>query len=435
MQEKLIKKADPREVSEIVLGKNRYVDSLYGCFRFNNPKGEPFAAERQVEIVMRSGRKVAVRVPPDMRIDLPPDVKLVNSPAFRIEPIGKNRDTMHLLTMRVGWNQTDCDINRMVGMDPRGTFAARVSGEGFDLPVATASVLPLGRDNTWIGMILVHPELRRQGIANCMMQHCVKYAIDSGKIINGLDATPMGNTVYGAVGYVNSFRVWRSVFELKEFEGRAYDQNRIKPMQAGDLGDVIRYDASSWIEREEIIRGLFRDGGDEGCFVYRDDSGVVRGFCMTRPGRIRPFVGPFIADTDEIASGLLAAAARRLLKAGGAANAFIDTPEIHFADRGVYAERVFEQAQKPSGHKLSKSLACVRDFTRMYQLVRHDGVDRLVRDFMRTENLAGDAPRVKAFRETMEKSTLNYSRTLAFMNLERDVLQKKIYGSTGPEKG
>ena len=435
MQEKLIKKADPREVSEIVLGKNRYVDALYGCFRFNNPKGEAFASERQVEIVMRSGKKIAVKVPPEMRIDLPPDTKLVNSPGFRIEPIGKRRDTMHLLTMRVGWNQTECDINRMVGMDPKGTFAAMVSGDGFDLPVATASVLRLGRDNTWIGMILVHPELRRQGIANCMMQHCVKYAIDSGKVINGLDATPMGNTVYGAVGYANSFRVWRSVFELKEFEGRAYDRARIRPMRQEDLGDVIRYDASSWIEREAIISGLFKDGGDGACFVHRDDSGAVRGFCMTRPGRIRPFVGPFLADSDEIAAGLMAAAGQYLLEAGGAVNAFIDTPEIHFADRGVYVERVFEQAKKPAGHKLSKSLVCVRDFTRMYQLVNPDGVDRLVADFMRVENLDKNAPRVRVFRETMEKSTMNYSRTLAFMNFERDVLQKKIYGSTGPEKG
>ena len=435
MQEKLIKKADPREVSEIVIGKNKYVDSLYGCFRFNNPKGDAFAAERQLEIVLRSGQKVTVRVPAELRIDLPADIKLVNSPMFRLEPVGKHRDTMHLLTMRAGWNQTDRDINRMIDMDPKGTFVAKVSGDGFDLPVATASVLPLGRDNTWIGMILVHPELRRQGIANYMMQHCVKYAIDSGKIINGLDATPMGNTVYGAVGYVNAFRIWRSVYELKEFESRTHDQNRVQPMQEKDLADVIRYDASSWIERELIMSELFKDGGEGGCFVHRDDSGLVRGFCFTRPGRIRPFVGPFLADTDEIAAGLLAAASKHLLKARTAVNAFIDTPEIHFADRGDYDEREFDQAKKPTGHKLIKSIVCVRDFTRMYQLVDHAGIDKLVGEFMRTEGLDKSAPRVEAFRETMAKSTMKYTRTLAFMTYERDVLQKKIWGITGPEKG
>lgn len=435
MQEKLIKKSDPRDVSEIVLGKNKYVDSLYGCFRFNNPKGDAFAPERQVEIIPRSGKKLTVKVPEALKIELPSNIKLVNSPMFRLETIGKHRDSMHLLTMRAGWNQTDRDVNRMVDMDPKGMFVAKVSGDGFDLPVATAAVLPLGRDNTWIGMILVHPELRRQGIANCMMQHCLKHAIDSGKIINGLDATPMGNTVYGAVGYVNAFRIWRSVYELKEFENRKYDQNRVRPMQAGDLDEVIRYDASSWIERELIISELFKDGGEGGCFVHRDDSGTVRGFCLTRPGRIRPFVGPFLADTDEIAADLLVAASQHLLKPGTAVNAFIDTPEIHFADRGVYVERAFDQEKKPTGHKLIKSIVCVRDFTRMYQLVSHTGIDKLVGEFMRTEGLDKNAPRVETFRATMAKSTMNYSRTLAFMTYERDVLQKKIWGITGPEKG
>ena len=42
---KLIKKADPRETNKIELGKDPYIDELYGCFRFDNPKTEPFATK------------------------------------------------------------------------------------------------------------------------------------------------------------------------------------------------------------------------------------------------------------------------------------------------------------------------------------------------------------------------------------------------------
>ena len=229
----LIRKALPAKTAEIVLGKDSYIDTLYGCFRLHNPKGDPFAPEREVEIVARSGKKIRVRVPDKMRLDLPADVKACNSSSFRLEKIGKYQDAMHLLTMRAGWNQTDRDISRMIALDPCGSFVAMFK----NIPLGTCSTLPLGKNNTWIGMILVHPEARRQGIANAMMQHCVKYAIDSGKIINGLDATPMGNTVYGAVGYVNSYRIWRSVYELAEFAGRDFDRSHVSAMTKKDLED------------------------------------------------------------------------------------------------------------------------------------------------------------------------------------------------------
>ncbi|MDD5678957.1 MAG: GNAT family N-acetyltransferase [Kiritimatiellae bacterium] len=234
----------------------------------------------------------------------------------------------------------------MIALDKHGSFVAKVIGPGFEIPVATSSVLPLGRNNTWIGMILVHPEVRRQGIANAMMQACVRYALEQGKVINGLDATPMGNTVYGAVGYVDSYRIWRSVYQLAEFAGKPYDRQRTNPMTEADLPEVIRYDASAFLKRENILRKLFEDGTG-GCFVYRNDAGTVQGYCYSRPGRLRPFVGPFIADNEEIARHLFTAVSLKLLEDPANETAFLDTPEDKFADKGVYVERAFDQEKNP----------------------------------------------------------------------------------------
>jgi len=428
------KNINPKSISALTLGENPEADMLYGCFRINNPRGDAFAPQREVELLARSGKNVRVTVSAAMKIDLPADQKVVNTDLFRLEEIGRHGDSMHLLTMRAGWNQTDGDIRRMIKLDKHGSFVAKLTGPGFDIPIATSSVLPLGRHNTWIGMILVHPEVRRQGVANAMMQACVRYALEQGKVINGLDATPMGNTVYGAVGYVNSYRIWRSIFQPGEFAGKPYDRQRVTPMTSDDLPAVTRYDASAFLEREDILRTLLKDG-DGGCFVYRSDAGAVQGYCYSRPGRLRPFVGPFIADTDEIARQLLTAVSQKLLENKKNTTAFLDTPESKFADKGVYVERVFEQEKKPSGHRLSATLKPVRDFMRMYQLVSDTEADKLVNRFMQAEGLPKDSPRVTDFARTINQAVNNYTETLAFMTLEREHLQQKYWGITGPEKG
>jgi hypothetical protein len=62
-------------------------------------------------------------------------------------------------------------------------------------------------------------------------------------------------------------------------------------------------------------------------------------------------------------------------------------------------------------------------------------VDGLVDQFMKAEKLDKASARVKSFRETMNKSVMNYTETAAFMEYERESLQDKFWGITGPEKG
>lgn len=418
---------------KIVLGKDIHIDALYGCFRFDNPKGERFSGERDVEIIARTGRKTKVIVPESMKISLDAGSKAAYGPNFFLEPIGKHTGTMKLLTTRAGWNQNDRDIERLVSYDPEGTFVAKIKSQDYDIPVGTCSVLPVGLNHTWIGMILVHPELRRQGIARAMMKHCTEYALKKKKIINGLDATPLGNTVYGAVGYVDSYRIWRSFYELEEFSDKSYDSTRVRQAEDKDLNDLVKYDAERFMPREKILRALYEDS--EGMvYIYRGGSGEVSGYVMGRLGRIRPFVGPFIADNDEIAVNLLTVISSVYYKKGEG-TAFIDMPEDKFASTGTYVKGVFDQEKKPSNHRFIKSIKPVRDFVRMYQVVNEKSAQKLVDEFRKHENLSGDDPRVSTFEKLMYRAVENYTQTFAFMEFEKSVLQKKFYGTTGPEKG
>lgn len=429
---KLIRKCDPREVDNVELGQDSYVDRLYGVFRFDNPRADGFAAEREVEIVARSGKKIRIKVPESMRIPLP-EKKAVNLDSFQMKPVGDNLDTMMLLTMRAGWNQVERDLERIAGLDPQGSFVAGfITGE-YDIPVATASVAPLGSRHTWIGMILVHPELRRQGVANAMMQHCVRYAIAQRKIINGLDATPMGNTVYGAVGYVDSYRLWRSWFPTAQFRGARWDRERIFRVEEKDLDRLVLYDAARFVERGNIIRALWVDS-DREAWIFRDDSGDIAGYVFARSGRLRHFVGPFVAESEQIARDLIACVSQSL-ESRGVAEAFIDTPEARFANPGRYDKSLFDQPQKPSGHALFRELTPVRDFTRMYQACDERKAARLVEDFIRVEKLDKSSRRVGEFARAMNDSVANYTETMGFMEYEARVLQKYYWGITGPEKG
>ncbi len=61
----------------------------------------------------------------------------------------------------VGWNQLPADWHRLIRIAPQGCFLAEWDGQ----PAATATAVAYGTDCAWVGMVLVHPDFRRRGIA------------------------------------------------------------------------------------------------------------------------------------------------------------------------------------------------------------------------------------------------------------------------------
>ena len=426
---RMIHKCDPREVDLIRLGNDPYVDRLYGFFRFDNPRAEGFEMERKALLVANPEKYVRVIVPHGMKIPLPEDYRVTHSDTFQIDSLGSDLDTMYLLTLRAGWNQTERDIHRIINLLPEGAFCARLAFGESDFPVATGVVSPLGENHAWIGMILVQPELRRQGIASAMMKHLLSWSLDHGKVINGLDATPMGKSVYSNLGYESSYRILRSEFKTEEF-AQAKPQRPL-PISEELLEDVVRYDASCWLQRGNVLRVLFAHS-DGLAFYYPGDSGEIVGYGMGRPGRIAPFVGPVVADTKEIAKDLLSAIVLILYKQGYQ-KAFIDTPEIWYREKSGDSER--EQYQRPSNHCLIKSAKPVRDLLRMYHVVNEEKAEKLVKEYYQLSNSRRGTSSIEKVSGNLHRAIANYSQTVAFMQHEQQQLQKKIWGTTGPEKG
>src|SRR4051812_295102 len=70
-----------------------------------------------------------------------------------------------------GWNQTEADWRRLLSLEPNGCFAAVKDGR----VVGTTTTTTYGNELAWIGMVLVDPEQRRQGIATQLMKVALEY--------------------------------------------------------------------------------------------------------------------------------------------------------------------------------------------------------------------------------------------------------------------
>jgi GNAT superfamily N-acetyltransferase len=104
-----------------------------------------------------------------------------------------------------GWNQTPDDWRRLLELEPEGCFLAEVDGE----LAGTVTTTAYGQDLAWIGMMLVHPKHRRQGIATRLMSQAIEYLRGRAVRCLRLDATPAGYPLYEKLGFIPEWTLTR----------------------------------------------------------------------------------------------------------------------------------------------------------------------------------------------------------------------------------
>jgi GNAT superfamily N-acetyltransferase len=97
------------------------------------------------------------------------------------------------LRAELGWNQTILDWQRLLALAPEGCFAAERDGR----LVGTCTGVGFEGGLAWIGMMMVHPSHRGQGIGGALLRHCIDYLHQQMARCIKLDATPMGEPVTG----------------------------------------------------------------------------------------------------------------------------------------------------------------------------------------------------------------------------------------------
>ena len=191
-----------------------------------------------------------------------------------------------------GWNQTEEDWRRLLTLEPNGCFAAVKDGR----LVGTTTTTTYSNDLAWIGMVLVDPQQRRQGIATQLMNVALDYLKDKVATVK-LDATALGKPVYERFG----FRV-ESVFE--RWSGISNAESAEKTDRDG-IHNLLALDRVAFAaDRSKLIEKLI----DDACVppvLLRAPEGALNGYALARKGTKADYVGPVVTKNPQHVESLL----------------------------------------------------------------------------------------------------------------------------------
>jgi len=236
------------------------------------------------------------------------------------------------------WNQTEADWRRFLALAGDGAFVAELDGS------AVATTVAFRFDSIgWIAMVLVDPQVRRQGIATRLMEHALEYLEQQGVKTARLDATPAGRRVYQKLGFV-------AEYELARLEGAAAGgelREGVRPMRPADLPQVLAIDREvTGTNRRRLLEALIAE--QPAAIRVFAAAGGVSGYLMFREGSRATQIGPAAALEPDAGLALVDDALGRC----ASGPVFIDiptanSPAIQWAEsRGLVPQRHFTRMRR-----------------------------------------------------------------------------------------
>ncbi len=206
-----------------------------------------------------------------------------------------------------GWNQKVEDWRRMLALAPDGVFVDEQDGR----VVATGSAISYDTRIGWIGMVLVHPEYRRRGIASAIMNRCIDALRGRGIQSIKLDATDQGRPVYAKLGFRDERPIVRYVGVPHR---RAASPSAARPVADADWPQIARLDEQAFgADRIALLKHL----AAEGPAIVLSEGDRLRACGFLRPGHHAAQLGPLVAEDEAsaqaVAEALLAAHAPQQL--------------------------------------------------------------------------------------------------------------------------
>jgi GNAT superfamily N-acetyltransferase len=208
-----------------------------------------------------------------------------------------------------GWNQTAVDWHRFLEHSPDGCFVM----EHDKKVVGTATTISYENRFAWVGMVLVDPEYRKQGIGTQLLKKTVEYLDQRHVPTIKLDATPLGKPLYQKLGFVPEFEIERLV--LKRPSEAASTALRSKRTHVGkvEMEQVVRMDREVFgANRGFLLSSLFREASELALTVREDEA--PQGYAFGRRGAFADHLGPWTAanrgSAEVLLQGFLARSSR-----------------------------------------------------------------------------------------------------------------------------
>ena len=161
--------------------------------------------------------------------------------------------------------------------------------------IATATSTVFTPRLAWVGMMLVDPACRRQGLGRTLLTRVLRWLEGPrGVACVGLDATPLGKLLYDTMDF-------RDEYTLQRLEGVApavAAPADVRPPTAADIPRPATLDqATLGVDRLRLLRDLFA-AHPPVCHLL-ERAGTIQGYVLIRPGACRWYLGPLVATDPD----------------------------------------------------------------------------------------------------------------------------------------
>lgn len=198
------------------------------------------------------------------------------------------------------WNQRPSDWERILQLSPQGCRVALFD----ERVIGTVTTIQYEDRFAWIGMMLVAPEMRGQGIGRELMEQVLALLPDLPSI--RLDASPAGYPLYRKLGFEDEYTINRMELTARHQEA-LLGKTAARPMQPEDFPAIFAWDRQVFgANRSYLLEWLFTDAL-EYAWVSAE-QGEITGYIFGRHGFVFEHLGPIVARDQRIAQELVAVA-------------------------------------------------------------------------------------------------------------------------------
>ena len=199
-----------------------------------------------------------------------------------------------------GWNQTSADWKRFLVSSPQGCF---VMEDGNNV-VGTAATICYENRFAWIGMVLVDPEYRKQGIGTQLLNKTIEHLDHANISTIKLDATPLGKPLYAKLGFVNEFEIERWVLKRPPGTISTIPSTPPAPLTDDQQQNIFTLDRKCFgADRSFLLRSLCDQAPELAITAWQ--NGVPPCFAFGRHGLFADHFGPCMATSRAAAENLL----------------------------------------------------------------------------------------------------------------------------------
>ena len=203
-----------------------------------------------------------------------------------------------LLCRATGWNQLARDWEIFLKLSPYDCLVAIIDED----IIGTVTTICYQNFFSWIGMVLVDPGSRGQGIGMQLL-HEALHILKNEETIK-LDATPAGREIYLKLNFIDEYQISRMSLNS---DVKNISATTARPLQEKDIKAIVNFDREIFgADRQGLLEWML-EGAPDIAYVIEDRNEIL-GYCLGRHGHDFAHIGPVVAREVNIAKELVAAA-------------------------------------------------------------------------------------------------------------------------------